>query len=139
MVCPLAWSPPQVSLAHLPKGVSIQEFTIEGIMGFSTKESDIVRSVLDWLAFHKILAWRTNNTGIYDPSKKTFRSFHGRKGVSDIIGVFPQTVRLDDGTLATFGNLMAIETKIPGKSLRPEQAEFLSQVRESGGIGICVH
>ena len=34
-------------------------------MRLSNKETDIVRACLDWLALHRIKAWRTNNTGIF--------------------------------------------------------------------------
>src|SRR4051794_34452093 len=70
-------------------------------MGFRVKETDLVRSCLDWLALHRIMAWRSNNTGIFDPAKKVFRTFHGRKGVADLLGVFSQTVELKDGTNVT--------------------------------------
>jgi hypothetical protein len=113
-------------------------YTTEVHMGFSVKETDVVRACLDWLALHKVLAWRSNNTGIFDPTKQRFRSFQGLKGVSDILGIFPQTVRLSDGTEATFGNLLAIEVKRPGGKPRPEQEWFLEQVRNAGGIGLCV-
>ena len=108
-------------------------------MGLSVKETDIVRACLDWFALHKILAWRTNNTGVFDPSKKIFRSFQGLKGVSDILGIFPQTVRLADGRDMIFGNLLACEVKRPGEKPRPDQQWFLEQIREAGGIGLCVH
>ena len=107
-------------------------------MRLSTKEIDVVRVCLDWLALHRIMAWRCNNTGIYDPGKKVFRTFQGLKGVSDILGIFPQTVELD-GKKETFGNFLAIEVKRPGEELREDQAEFLKNIRERGGIGLCVH
>ena len=108
-------------------------------MGISVKETDLVRSCLDWLALHRIMAWRSNNTGIFDPAKKIFRTFHGRKGVADVLGVFPQTVELKDGTRVTFGNALAIECKKPGEVLRPDQEQFLQEIQQNGGIGICVH
>jgi hypothetical protein len=108
-------------------------------MRLSTKESDIVRACLDWLALHHILAWRMNNTGVFDPARKRFRSFRGLAGVSDILGILPQVVRLDDGTAVTFGNFLAVEVKRPGEKPRPEQEAFLDGIRQRGGIGLCVH
>jgi hypothetical protein len=107
-------------------------------MRLSTKEIDVVRVCLDWLALHKIMAWRCNNTGIFDPKRKVFRSFQGLKGVSDILGIIPRTVDLD-GAKVTFGSFLAVEVKKPGESLREDQAAFLEGIRQRGGIGLCVH
>jgi hypothetical protein len=107
-------------------------------MRLSMKEIDVVRACLDWLALHRIMAWRCNNTGVFDPTRKVFRSFQGLKGVSDILGVFPQTVELD-GEPVTFGNFLAVECKRPGEELRDDQAAFLQNIRDRGGIGLCVH
>jgi VRR-NUC domain len=106
-------------------------------MGIRNKETDLVRAVLDWLALRRIKAWRTNNTGIFDPIKKVYRTFQGLRGVSDILGIVPQTVDLQ-GERVTFGNFLAIEVKRPGESLREDQEAFLQEIRERGGIGICV-
>lgn len=106
-------------------------------MGLRNRESDVVRACLDWLALRRIKAWRTNNTGIYDPTRKVYRKFQGLPGVSDILGILPQTVDLN-GERVTFGNFLAIEVKRPGEHPRPEQQAFLDEVKQRGGIGICV-
>lgn len=108
-------------------------------MRLSTKEGDIVRACLDWLALHRIKAWRMNNTGIFDPVKKIHRSFHGLRGVSDILGILPQRVRLAEGHEETFGNFLAIEVKKPGEKPRADQESFLQDIRDQGGIALCVH
>ena len=108
-------------------------------MRLSTKETDIVRACLDWLALHRIKAWRTNNTGVFDPVRKIHRSFRGLRGVSDILGILPQTVRLADGSAETFGNFLAIEVKKPGEKPRADQDAFLRDIREQGGVAVCVH
>ena len=108
-------------------------------MGLRVRETDLVRACLDWLALHRIKAWRMNNTGIFDPTRQVFRSFHGEKGVPDILGIFPQTVTLGDGRVATFGNFLGVECKLPGEKPRPEQAAFLQEIRDRGGIALCVH
>jgi hypothetical protein len=109
------------------------------IMGLAYSESGIVRACLDWLAIHRIKAWRANNTGVFDPAKKVFRSFHGERGVPDILGIFSQTVTLDDGAVVTFGNFLGVECKKPGMKPRHEQMVFLQEIQQHGGIGICVH
>jgi hypothetical protein len=38
------------------------------------KESDIVRTICDYLALKKQLFWRNNNTPIYDPAAQRFRA-----------------------------------------------------------------
>jgi hypothetical protein len=108
-------------------------------MRLSTKETDLVRACLDWLAFHRVLAWRANNTGIYDPARKSFRSFHGLKGVPDILAILPRAVALGDGGVITIGSFLGVECKRPGQRPRPEQAAFLREVQARGGIGVCVH
>jgi hypothetical protein len=108
-------------------------------MQLSSTETDIVRACLDWLALHRIKAWRMNNTGIFDPVKKIHRRFHGLRGVSDILGILPQRVRLAEGSEETFGNFLAIEVKKPGEKPRADQEAFLQDIRDQGGIGLCVH
>jgi hypothetical protein len=95
-------------------------------MHLSTKESDILRAVLEWLHWHHIFVFRVNNTGIFDPTQKRFRSFQGMKGVSDILGIIN-------------GRFLAIEVKRPGQKPRPDQAEFLKEINNQGGLGIVVH
>ena len=92
-----------------------------------TTESDVLRDCLYYLKVGGILAWRTNNTGIYDPVKKRFRAFQGLRGVSDILGI-----------LAPSGRLLAVETKGPTGRLTPEQKVFLDRVRAAGGLALVV-
>ncbi len=107
-------------------------------MRLSAKETDLVRACLEWLALHRVKAWRMNNTGIFDPARKVFRTFHGLAGVSDILGILPQTARMADGGEEVFGVFLAVEVKRPGEALRPEQDAFLSDIRARGGVGVCV-
>jgi hypothetical protein len=107
-------------------------------MRLKAKEIDVVRVCLDWLALHRIMAWRCNNTGIYDPTRKVFRTFQGLKGVSDILGILPRTVDVG-GRKVIFGSFLAVEVKKPGETLREEQTIFLDGIRQRGGIGLCVH
>src|SRR4051812_32716276 len=107
-------------------------------MRLTSKETDLVRACLDWLALHRVLAWRMNNTGGFDPVKKVFRSFHGLKGVSDILGVLPRAAEVG-GARLTIGAFLAVETKRPGERPRADQEAFLASVRDRGGVGLCVH
>lgn len=91
-----------------------------------TPESAVLRSCLGWLALHRIMAWRTNNTGIFDPARKCYRTFHGLKGVSDILGVL-------DG-----GRILAVECKAGKNVASTDQESFLAAVRERGGVALCV-
>ena len=89
-------------------------------------EKEIENSILEFLAFQNINAWKNNSTGIYDPRVKRFRkkTKYDRIGVSDILGILPD------------GLFLAIEVKKNEKEkLRPSQVEFIEQINSSGGIG----
>jgi hypothetical protein len=97
------------------------------------RESDILKTILEFLAWRKIPAWR-NNSGAFGgvhinrqgQAKKWFVRF-GKKGSSDILGVLPPN-----------GKIIAIEVKKPGKHATSDQSVFLEEVRESGGLaGVC--
>lgn len=108
-------------------------------------ERDIQKAALSWLHARNIFAFRVNNTGVYDPIQKTFRTFHGLRGVADILGIVPQDVKYykhdtgGDEQFVRFGCLLAVEVKRPGKTPTNEQAAFLREINERGGVGICVH
>jgi len=89
-------------------------------------ESDLIRVCLRLLALCGVMAWRTNNIPVYDPSRKRYRSFRGTKGVADILAVLPG------------GKLLAIETKLAKGKLSPDQTLFLDGVNAAGGVGVCV-
>jgi hypothetical protein len=108
-------------------------------MHLANRETDVLSACLQWLQMKGVWCWRQNQGAI--PLKGGgYRRFVGLKGVADILGILPQTVRVvgDDGPV-TFGNLLAVETKRLGENPRPEQEEFLRQVNERGGVGVCVH
>lgn len=96
------------------------------------READILRGCLEYLQLRRDLGlfWRNNSMGVYDPTKGIYRRPNGvgmMNGVADILGI----LRKD-------GRLFACEVKKPGGKLRPEQAVFLKEVNECGGIGIMV-
>jgi VRR-NUC domain len=93
-----------------------------------TTEAPIVAACLEYLTqVAGVLAWRSNNTGVFDPARKCFRSFRGLKGVSDILGILPG------------GRLLAVECKRPGGKPTAEQQAFLDEVNRRGGLAVCVH
>ena len=77
----------------------------------ASRESDVLRACLDLLKWKGIMAWRSNNTGVFDPVKKRFRAFQGLKGVSDILGLISADKFYPP--LKTHGVFLAVETKGP--------------------------
>lgn len=53
----------------------------------STPESEVLKSICDYLYYKGYCFWRTNNTGIYDKKINGFRKMptYSMKGVSDVI------------------------------------------------------
>lgn len=95
------------------------------------READVLRACLDWLALHKIMSWRNNTTGVYDPTRKRFRAFAGLRGVADILGCVS---RSHGGG----GRLLAVECKSATGKLSPDQESFLDAVRAAGGLAFVV-
>lgn len=103
------------------------------------RETDIQRACLDWLHAKGIFCWRSNQIPV-PLNGGGFRRFAGLKGVADILGILPQEVGVGlECTPVVFGNLLAVEVKMPKKKLRPEQSDFLREINDRGGIGLCVH
>ena len=108
-------------------------------MRLANREKDVLSACLQWLRMKGVWCWRQNQ-GAIPLEGGGYRRFVGLKGVADILGILPQTVRVvGDDAPVTFGNLLAVETKRLGEHPRPEQADFLRQVNERGGVGVCVH
>ena len=107
-------------------------------MGIAMRESDVLTACLQYLTMRGVFAWRSNNTGVYDPNRKKFRSFRGMKGVSDILGIIPQVSEIE-GEEMTQGLFLAVEVKRPGGTTSENQDWFLGQVTQLGGIALCVH
>jgi hypothetical protein len=95
-------------------------------MGFRFKESNVLTACLQFLSLKGVLAWRSNNTGVFDPNRKRFRSFRGLKGVSDILGILPG------------GRSLAVEAKRAGGRPSVEQQAFLDEVNRRGGVALWV-
>src|SRR4051794_4415196 len=88
--------------------------------------NDLVSACLQFLQLSGIRAWRNNTTGVFDPGRKVFRTFTGRKGVSDILGIIPPA-----------GRLLAVECKSGKGKLTAEQRAFLDEIAAAGGVAIC--
>ena len=87
--------------------------------------NDIVNQVLAYLRLRGVMAWRNNTTGVYDTVRKVFRTFHGRKGVSDVMGVLPG------------GKIICVECKSGTGKLTKEQAAFIDEINAAGGLAFC--
>ena len=78
-------------------------------------EAELTKQIRDWLDVNHV--WH------YKQWQGSRRGRSGRKGVSDIIGIYG-------------GRFLAIEIKTAKGELRPEQAGFLGEVIQAGGITI---
>ncbi len=91
------------------------------VMRLKVTEKDLKKVILDYLLFHKVLAW-PNATGAfvnnYRGKKQMVR--YGKKGSGDIFGLFR-------------GNFLSIETKRPGEQPTADQWQFITDVNYHGG------
>lgn len=90
-----------------------------------TPESEILRSILQYLKLRGVFAWRVNTGAMKIPGapgkRERFIRF-GFPGVSDIIGI------LDDG------RLLAVEVKSATGQATADQLIFLAEVAKRGGV-----
>jgi len=96
------------------------------------KESDLQKSILEYLALHKTLGffWRNQSVGIFDPTKRLYRknnSFGSLNGVSDLLGILNN------------GRLCAIEVKIKGGKVSDNQKRFIDEVNKRGGLAFVAY
>lgn len=71
--------------------------------------------------------WRQNNGGVYDPTKKVFRSNSVKKGVPDVIGYHRKT-----------GCFICAEIKAGKDKLSEPQKLFLASVTRAGGFAFTI-
>jgi penicillin-binding protein-related factor A (putative recombinase) len=89
-------------------------------------EKEIENAILTYLNYlPNCFAWKNQNTAIYDPTKKLYRSL-GKfqfKGISDIIGIYK-------------ARPLFIEVKTPKtkNNLTLHQKEFLNRCTQEGAI-----
>ena len=91
------------------------------------KESDIQKSIIDYLRLKKFVVFKANSTQFGVRDGKSFAFTNATKGISDIIACSPK------------GNFVAIEVKTSKGKATPEQLEFLASVTANGGIAILAH
>ena len=92
------------------------------------KESQIQKTILDFIKRNKILCFKHRNVGIYKKATNSYIPLaYGEKGISDIIGCLPD------------GRFLAIEVKRQGNKPSIEQADFLKRVNMMGGIGFVAY
>lgn len=93
------------------------------------KAGELTSAILAYLQYHGYSVWRQNTTGIYDPATKRWRvNPQGRRGVPDIIGF-----RKADGVF------VGVEVKAGRDQLRPEQKQFLDELKAAGGLAFVAH
>lgn len=87
-------------------------------------EKTIENTILNWLSWKGIYAWKTKTTGTYDQRRGRFLKSSPlyRTGIADIIGI------LDNG------RLFAIEVKSKKGRTRPNQDLFLSEIKKRNGL-----
>ena len=89
-------------------------------------EKQIENSILHYLFYHKIFAWKCNSVGVYDSTKGVYRKPKSQfilSGICDILGIY-------------MGRLLAIEVKVPSRrnNLTEYQKNFIKRVNDNGGL-----
>jgi hypothetical protein len=88
----------------------------------ATPEGEIVNAICEYLALKKRFFYRNNNTPIFDPTRKAFRSMpkYTMRGIPDIICVKD-------------GRYIGIEVKTDKGRLSEHQHEFARSLMLAGG------
>lgn len=92
------------------------------------REREVLAQVLEWLALHRVMAWRNNSGGRLLPGHGGRGQFvrWGVPGSGDVFVLLPPN-----------GKLVSIEVKRPGAKARPAQEEWMRRVRDQGaGAGV---
>lgn len=87
-------------------------------------EKAIENTILNWLSWKNIYAWKVKTTGTYDSKRGRYLrpSPLYRTGISDVLGI------LSDG------RLLAIEVKSAKGRLQDNQKVFIDEVNSRGGL-----
>ena len=99
------------------------------------KENAILRSIRARMGQLRMLILRYQ-CGTFIAPDGTFVHI-GEKGVSDLIGIVPHTVRPED-VGKVIGVFTAMEVKQAGGRVRTEQGPFLRRINALGGIAAVV-
>jgi hypothetical protein len=106
----------------------------------AVSEKEIENDILTFLKWKGIFAWNNQSTGIFDPTKKTFRkkSKHQLNGVSDILGIIDGkmlAIEVKKPTLSKKTNLFIPRTQDDlAKKASEDQILFVNNVKCLGGI-----
>ena len=86
-----------------------------------TKESQIKRSIIDYLKWQKdCVVFPIPTMGMWDPPRKLYRTTAGSRGTPDLLVCFR-------------GRFVGIEVKTLKGRLSKEQKEALQAIKDSGG------
>jgi len=99
-----------------------------------TKEADVLRGCLDLLSIKRVKHFRTNNMPAFDPQRGCYRTFHGTKGMPDIIAIIP--TMSNDGVVGCF---CGIECKSSDGKQSEDQKSQEKEIVESGAYYLLVH
>lgn len=91
------------------------------------KESDLQKSIKEYLELKKYIVVKFQSVGIYDSKRDIYRKL-GKKGVSDLLACQPKT-----------GRFVAIEVKVKPNKPSQEQLDFLEEIKNRGGISVLAY
>lgn len=112
-----------------------------------SKEKAIEKSLCEYLELRGCFPCKIENTGVFDPRTRRFRSVTNqfkRKGISDIMFFWKGKVWFAEVKtpeklkyiIKHWDRLKARE--VPSKERESNQIEFLYQIRERGQVGVFV-
>lgn len=94
-------------------------------MQLKARESEVQRSILEYLGLRRYFCWR-NNTGGFRDARDHFYQF-GKVGSGDILGLTHE------------GKFFSIEVKARGKKPTDHQLEFMRRVNASNGLAFVAY
>jgi len=103
-------------------------------------EKQIENQILAYLGIKKIFAFKNQSTGIFDPSKGSFRklSQYQIRGSADILGCvggLMLCVEVKKPTISKkTGQIIPRTQEELAKKASPEQIEFINKIKDLGGI-----
>ncbi len=94
--------------------------------GYTIKESDIQKAILEYLQYSGYYVWKNHSTGIFNAKGGGFIPT-GKPGVSDILGILPN------------GRFLAIEVKKPKGRLSEHQVQFIDDINKNKGLAFVAY
>ncbi|MBD2768447.1 VRR-NUC domain-containing protein [Hymenobacter sp. BT664] len=104
--------------------------TTQTPLDFGTLTAEqITAAILGYLDAHGFTAWAQPNRGEYDPKTLKWRPHpNSRRGVPDILGF-----------RRTDAKFLGVEVKAGSDRPRPEQTEFLNELKAAGGLAFIAY